>query len=155
MFKKFTLNIIGLGATLSCLLLAFSCDSSTPLGSNISLTEVAGQGIDPDFKAIVDRFEVEANARGISVNLNGLDIQYGETDGAYGICFDGSSTKDIVINPILRTSDDDLVSEIILHELGHCILDRNHASNPNSIMHATNIIGRPWRTSVLDELFGL
>jgi len=112
--------------------------------------------VDPDFQSIVDRFVIEANKRNVSVDLDGLDIQYGNTDGAYGECsYIGTDTKDIVITPDLRNSPDDLKDEIVLHELGHCILGRKHSSNPSSIMHATNIIGEPWRTEVLDELFSL
>ncbi len=139
-------------ALFSSLLLVSSCDSSSSSSSS-SASEISGLGIDADFQTTVDRFEEEAAIRGITVNLNGLDIQYGDTDGAFGLCY--TSTKNIVLNRFLQTASDDLLSEIILHELGHCVLGRDHSDDPTSIMHATIIIGQPWRTSVLDELFSL
>ena len=149
----------------------YSCDSSSSSSSLISdvddllendintpttgpTTEISGLGIDPDFQPTVDRFVIEANKRNVSVDLNGLDIQYGELDNAIGLCsFLGTDTRDILIASELRNASADLLSEIILHELGHCILGRPHSPDPTSIMHATEIIGQPWRKEVLDELF--
>jgi len=166
MFKRITSNALIISALFSGSLFMCSCDSSGTLAASSSIffdddkairtTEISGLGVDPDFQSIVDRFVIEANKRNVSMNLDGLDIQYGDTDGAYGECsYIGTDTKDIVITPDLRNSPDDLKDEIVLHELGHCILGRKHSSNPSSIMHATNIIGEPWRTEVLDELFSL
>ena len=151
MFKKITSHPLVKCALFSSAILLSSCDSSSSSASSSSASEISGLGIDPDFQTTVDRFEEEVAIRGIAVNLNGLDIQYGDTDGAFGLCY--PSTKNIVLNRFLQNSSDDLRNEIILHELGHCVLGRDHSDDPTSIMHATVIIGEPWRTSVLDELF--
>ncbi|MFT5633879.1 MAG: hypothetical protein ACI9SQ_001603 [Rubritalea sp.] len=159
MFKKITSNTLIVSALFSSSLFMCSCDSSDSMSSNLNLfdddpnTEVFDKAVDQDFQTTLDRFVIEANDRNINVNLNGLSIQYGDTDGALGVCSFIGNLRQILISPDLRDSTDDLKSEIVLHELGHCILNREHSSDPNSIMHATNIIGQPWRTEVLDELF--
>ncbi len=166
MFKKLTSNSLLFITLISGSLFISSCDSSSGSSDldvssliddvNDSATKISGLGVYPDFQSTVDRFVIEANKRNIIVNLDGLDIQYGSTDDAYGVCSSlGNGTKEILITPELRDATDDLKSEIVLHELGHCILGRKHSSDPTSIMHATVIIGQPWRTEVLDELFGL
>ncbi|MGJ8654994.1 MAG: hypothetical protein ACSHX6_00980 [Akkermansiaceae bacterium] len=152
MFKKLTSTIL-IFSSFSLI----SCDSSTPVASNsftLSNNDVTDQAVDPDFQAIVDRFVIEANKRNVTVKLDGLDIQYGNTNGAYGLCsVSASGDKAIIISHTLRNATDELVSEIVIHELGHCVLGRDHSNDPTSIMHATAIIGQPWRTEVLDELF--
>lgn len=83
-------------------------------------------------------------------------MQYGFTNGALRVCSSlEGNTKDIVLDPSLAQSSRALLDEIIIHELGHCILGRDHTNNPESIMHPTIIIGHPWRVEVLDELFSL
>ena len=156
---NYSLLISGL---ISGSLLLVSCDSSSSLVNEFNLfdeedgatTAISGMGVHPDFQHIVDRFVVEAEKRNVRLDLDGLDIQYGNTGEAYGVCsFLGTDTKDILMSTDLKNANDELVSEIVIHELGHCILGREHSSNPRSIMHATRIIGQPWRASVLDELF--
>lgn len=109
--------------------------------------------MDPDFQTTLDRFVIEAEKRNISVDLRNLVILYGETNGALGVCSMQWGMSSITINPSLQNATDDLLSEIILHELGHCVLGREHSEDPTSIMHASIIIGEPWRAEVLDELF--
>ncbi len=168
MFKKLTSNAFIFSTFIFGSLFICSCDSSSGSssdsseldlsglidGGDDSTTGISGQGVDPDFQSIVDRFVIEANKRNVSVNLDGLDIQYGIIDDAFGLCSSlENGSKEILILTDLRNAPDDLKSEILLHELGHCILGREHSDDPTSIMHATIIIGQPWRTEVLDELF--
>ncbi|MFT5905898.1 MAG: hypothetical protein ACI9E1_001503 [Cryomorphaceae bacterium] len=168
MFKKLTSTAFIFSSLIFGSLFICSCDSSSGSSSDSSdldlsslidvvddsTTEISGKGVDPDFQPIVDRFVIEANKRNVSVNLDGLDIQYGIIDDAFGLCLSlGNVTKEILIAVDLRNAPDDFKSEIVLHELGHCVLGRDHSDDPTSIMHATIIIGQPWRTEVLDELF--
>ncbi len=162
MLKKLTSNSLILNALISSSFFMPSCDSSDSVSKNLSLinngqsiSAISGLGVDPDFQSIVNRFVIEANKRNVSVDLSQLDIQYGDTDGTFGVCLSLGNAGDITISPDLKNASDDFVSEIILHELGHCVLGRGHSSDPTSIMHATIIIGLPWRTAVLDELFAL
>jgi len=128
-----------------------SCDSSA---ASSDFTTGSSQGIvDPDFTDTVARFLEEGEKRGITLDISDLDILYGETNGALGVCTRTVNTRVITMNINLRNAPEDLLNEIILHELGHCALFRGHSDNPESIMHATNIIGEPWREEVLDELF--
>lgn len=140
-----TLISVGVGTAFT------SCDATS--GDDVT-TVGSGQGfVDPDFTQTVGRFLEEAETRNITLDITDLDIQYGELDGALGVCTRTANTRIITISSRLRSASDDLLDEIILHELGHCALFRPHSSDPESIMHATNIIGNPWRESVLDELF--
>lgn len=133
-----------------------SLDDHDHIHSDSVTAAVSGMGVNPEFQPTVDRFVEEANKRGVSVNLDGLDMQYGFTNGALGVCSSlVGNTKDIVLDPSLAQSSRALLDEIIIHELGHCILGRDHTNNPESIMHPTIIIGQPWRVEVLDELFSL
>ncbi len=159
MFKKLTSSFCIKFVLIAHSLFLYSCDSSSS-SSDFTIIEesngsksFSGLVIDPDFQSTVDRFIFEAEKRNISVNLNNMEILYGETNDALGTCSVQGSFRKITINPILQTASDDLLSEIIIHELGHCVLGREHSPDPTSIMHATNIIGEPWRTEVLDELF--
>ena len=136
-----------------------SCDSSSSSGEfslieeNDKYGNFSGLEVDPDFQTTLDRFVIEAEKRNISVDLRNLVILYGETNGALGVCSMQWGMSSITINPSLQNATDDLLSEIILHELGHCVLGREHSEDPTSIMHASIIIGEPWRAEVLDELF--
>jgi len=161
MLKYYTYTL-ALSAILSGSLLFFSCDSSSSSSGDsffidtdsAVFTSGTGEGvIDPEFQSTVDRFIFEAEKRNITVDLDGLDILYGNTNQALGICSFNGNTREITMNPDLRDGSFELLQEIILHELGHCVLGRPHSPNPRSIMHATNIIGQPWRKEVLDELF--
>lgn len=159
MFKKLTPYFYSKIALILSALLFCSCDSSSTsdefnlIDDNSTMQEFSGLIIDPDFKTTVDRFIFEAEKRNISVDMNNLVIFYGETDGAYGYCSVEGNIRTIVISPSLQIASEDLLSEVIIHELGHCVLGRDHSPDPTSIMHANIIIGQPWRTEVLDELF--
>lgn len=133
-----------------------SCDSSSASSGNFDFGSNPGSGqgvVDPDFEVTVARFLEEGEKRGITLDISDLDILYGETNGALGVCTRTANTRVITINTLLRNASEELLDEIILHELGHCALFRDHSDDPNSIMHATNIIGQPFREEVLDELF--
>jgi hypothetical protein len=161
MYNKIIFRFLTFITLFSASLALCSCDSSSTANEFVIFNEdevgntenISGLRIDPDFQPTVDRFKFEANKRNISVNLSDLNIYYGDTNDSLGVCTVEGSTRIITINPDLEFATDDLLSEIILHELGHCVLGRIHIPDPTSIMHATIIIGEPWRTEVLDELF--
>ncbi len=161
MFRKFTFILFLKVALIGNVLVLNSCDSSPSSGSeNITIADeispidqFSGLSYDPDFRPILERFIFEAEKRNVSVDLNNLTIFYGDIEGNYGVCFAENGLGNILISNDLRTETDDLLSEILLHELGHCVLGRDHTNNPFSIMQATNIFGEPWREEILNELF--
>ena len=151
---------IALLSLISSSLIICSCDSSSGSGgsfndggSNFTLDDTKNGRINPEFQPTVNRFVFEAEKRKISLDLEGLGIQYGNTNGALGVCTVSGSYNRITINAMLQNTSQELLDEIIIHEMGHCVLGRPHSDDPTSIMHATVIIGQPWREEVLDELF--
>lgn len=95
-----------------------------------------------DFEYYVDLFQVQAKILGQEINIDDLKIQWKylpvkESVITLGTClYSEDSTPLISIDPghWVKLS---LVSKKILmfHELGHCILKRNHIENPLSIMN--------------------
>lgn len=155
--QKNSALLLALLPLISGSLIIISCDSSSGSfnsgGSNFTIEDIETGRINPEFQPTVDRFVFEAAKRNISVDLEGLSIQYSNTEGALGKCIVSGSDRAITINPALQNASQELLDEIIIHELGHCVLDRVHSDDPTSIMHATIIIGQPFREEVLDELF--
>lgn len=126
--------------------------------------------IESELLTYFDRFEEVAAERGIQINLADIDISAYINDienrGTLGTCTsytDGSQ----VINVDERYWDraDDLDKEyLVFHELGHCILDRDHDNSKdasgfcNSIMQSgsgdcRSTYSSSNRTQLLDELF--
>ncbi len=134
-----------------------------------------------EFEPYVTGFISEAAARGHQLTINNLVIRYDSTL-AMDICAKtnvittaNDVQKIISINPILHCwQNDQMLETLIFHELGHCILGRQHDDSlmpkgyPKSIMVAKDItiyspclynIGDPncdkrsRRTYYIDELF--
>jgi len=154
-YQAFVCTLLTSAAVSGALITGFtSCDSTGDSQGDFTTTSASGLGIvDPDFTDTVARFLEAGEQRNITLDISDLDIIYGDTNGALGVCTRTVNTRVITISTRLRNATADLLDEIILHELGHCALFRPHSDNPESIMHATNIIGQPWREEVLDELF--
>lgn len=106
------------------------------------------------FEAEVEYFKQEANNRGIVVNTDGLSIVYGTTVGGY---MAQCQSKKITVSksawdqklPLARLS-------LLLHEMGHCVLNRQHRIDGFSIMNqlAPNATSfNDHRVELLDELF--
>lgn len=131
----------------------FLSESGECIQSFDDVTSISGLGVHPDFVETVERFQEEAAKRGVEVDLTGLDMQYGTPDdSAVGLCY--VEAKDIFIDPEFVDGAPLLLAEIVLHELGHCILGRGHTADTSSLMCATCIVGTPWDSQTLDELFG-
>ena len=109
--------------------------------------------VPPEFQPYVDTFIKEAANRGHSITITNLIMQYDTTseDSLCGSCNSVSSNpsiqKIININPNFLCWDNNVELEtLIFHELGHCILGRNHttARLPNgdfkSIMTPHNLM---------------
>jgi len=132
-----------------------------------------------EFEPIVQRFISEAAARGHQITINNLIIKY-DLSSSTTICASSNvvtsgndDQKIISIKSLDCWLNDVQLETLIFHELGHCILGREHDTGllPNgdfrSIMYPANItlyspcvypIGSPCdflyrRNYYLDELF--
>ena len=132
-----------------------------------------------EFEPFVKRFITEAAARGQQISINNLIIKY---DLSSSTTFCATSNvitsandvqKIIYIKSLNCWQNDVQLETIIFHELGHCILGREHDNtlmpngDPRSIMYRANItlyssciypLGSPCdfsyrRTYYIDELF--
>ena len=127
------------------------------------------QDYPPEFNEYVDEFFYQAHQRGLSLypeNLN-FSIQFGETDDELG-GFCNTKGNAITINVEDWEHRDHAEREhVIFHELGHCILNRNHRNDESvtnecfSYMRGAeddfdcslNLHSGYWRDYYLDELF--
>ncbi len=148
---------------LACLFFLASCQKERP-----KVYEVPN-----DIQVYIDNFEAEAQARGHSIIVDDLVVEFGfnlEADGteAAGLCH--YETTDVGPRIQLDTTSENWQAHLesretlIFHELGHCVLNRPHINNTlangnyKSIMKAS---GEPIfaafntfkRDYYLDELF--
>jgi hypothetical protein len=89
--------------------------------------------VDERLHTFFERFENEANARGLDIDLNETDITANieeiDGDGVAGQCFRPNVlTNEITIDEsFLNSNASDLLKELVIfHELGHCFLQREH-----------------------------
>lgn len=119
--------------------------------------------IDPELQPFVDTFVKEALDRGRVLIINNIVVKFGEPNlpKAVGVCVN-SLTPVIKIQKSFFDGNDSSIREVLLfHELGHCILHKNHdtafvAGFPKSIMFPEVISGWHYehnRKEYLDELF--
>lgn len=126
--------------------------------------------IEGDLQAYFDDFVDEANAHGVHITLDNIDIggyiENIETQGTLGQCKSYSNgSKEIVIDQPYWNQASDMEREyIVFHELGHCLLGREHLDIKDtngqctSIMQSGNgkckgIYNLSNREKLLDELF--
>ena len=125
------------------------------------------QIIADDFKIYVQRFFEEANKRNLFIKLedNDLQIRFSKLVGKNGVCF--PQKKLIEIDSVAWKKSNEFDKEqLIYHELGHCVLGREHLfrSLPRgeceSIMSSLegsscimNFNSESWRKYYFDELF--
>jgi len=89
--------------------------------------------VDERLQIYFERFENEARARDIDIDLNETTVTASvepiEGDGVAGQCFRPNVlTNDITIDEtFLNSNASDLLKELVIfHELGHCFLQREH-----------------------------
>ncbi len=136
-----------------------SCDKNT------------NQIIDPATEIYVEEFFKEANLRGLNLDREDYNLMVSFEDlpeGAVGRCL-SSSRKRIALDIDYWQSANACVRKLLIfHELGHCILNREHLNHKNrqgicqSMMHDPEIAqcqqiytSDIWRDYYLDELFGI
>lgn len=119
-------------------------------GKNKTFTPV--YQVPAEFQPYIDSFIKEGKSRGHSITITNLIMKY-DTASEGSLCGSCNSVdlnapiqKIITINPNLQCWDNDVELEtLIFHELGHCILGRNHTTarlpngDPKSIMIPDNL----------------
>lgn len=122
---------------------------------------------DPEIQPYVARFFAEAQQRGLAYDEAASRISYAFEETPFGgVCFRGENR--FILN---RTSWTQLTDRgkafTVFHELGHCVLGRDHENGHlssgecKSIMKGTedgrrchrNLMSERWRTYYVDELF--
>lgn len=90
--------------------------------------EVAG------FESYVDAFQASSNAHGRNITVEELIIQFGTTASANAdaTCYrGGSETPKIVVDPNRwEQMPEEQRTALLFHEMGHCVLNREHKSGP-------------------------
>jgi len=116
-----------------------------------------GHGFEPiydvaeDLQVHVDRFREEAAVRAYELTINNLIIEYDAAlpPSTCGICNSHSRSNDIQkvirINPQCPITYNEQIEALVFHELGHCLLGREHDldllpnGDPRSIMTPNNL----------------
>ena len=123
-----------------------------------------------ELEAYFQSFELEAHNYGVEVSLNDIDIsgyiEDIEERGTLGQCKSYSNgSKEVVIDNFYWSRADDMEREyLVFHELGHCILGREHHDSRDasgictSIMQSGSgscrgIYNEENREKLLEELF--
>lgn len=110
--------------------------------------------IDPEFIPFVESFLIEAEIRRDTIDLStiGLEIQFGDATNSTDVL--GSCDRDHHIVTISEVDWNNLSNNhreaLIFHELGHCILDRDHETDRLSNGEVASIM---W-PSIQGKLFG-
>lgn len=106
--------------------------------------------VQDEFKPYVTAFLAEAEKRGHTLTIDNLILKYGDTmsSTACGRCntVSGTAQKIITINVNPCWVNSEGLESLVFHELGHCILGRQHTSDmlPNgahkSIMNPGDLV---------------
>lgn len=120
-----------------------------------------------EFNVFKQLFEDEAYLR--NINLSTSSIKIGFTDSSHfqeitksGVAYCQRDTKQIVVNKDSWDNYSEIKKEIVIfHELGHCLLDKDHDNHEHkgeklSIMHERILnpsFYDEYREHYLDELF--
>lgn len=126
--------------------------------------------VDEPLQPYFDRFEAEAAARGVTIDLEALmvsgDVRLIGAQNVIGQCVHTEKEPNtVIVDVVYWNGADDLEREfLIFHELGHCALNRDHVddsdANGDCISMMTSGTGlchinytEATRTALLDELF--
>lgn len=152
-----------------CLIIILGCKKETPFVYDVPA----------EFEPLVQKFITEAKARGKDISITNLIIKY---DPSIPSSFCASSNvisskndvqKIISLNPVKCWLNGAQMETLIFHEMGHCILGRQHDNSlmpkgdPKSIMIPADLgiyspcvysLGNPCdlsyrRSYYIDELF--
>jgi hypothetical protein len=108
----------------------------TTLGFALLLfTSACGKSVKDvgEFAPYVDKFESYSRQYGNSITVSDLVIKLGTLDSSkLGVCTQGEGTPTITLNDSTWNSlSADEKELLLLHEMGHCLLNRTHDNNPS------------------------
>lgn len=152
-----------------CLLLGFTACQTDTVQDDLPVEEASYFDVEPLLWEYFERFEFEASLRGMSIDLNRLqisgEIKNIEDENVAGTCQYGSHLKHVTIDASFWNRYSVLEREfVVFHELGHCVLSRGHLESSfnngicTSIMHSglsgcQVVYNNQNREYYLDELF--
>ncbi len=125
------MKLIAISGLLLGVLLTLSCSKE------IIDLEKKYPNVDPDLWSYYEEFEAEADKRGLSYDLNNLnisgEIQEIHQSGVAGSCQYGSAINNhVTIDKTFWNRASDFTKEmVVFHELGHCALLRGHDERQN------------------------
>lgn len=126
--------------------------------------------VDPELWSIYSTFEFEASKRGFDIDLNALnisgDIEEIHQENVAGSCKYGSHIdNEVTIDLSFWNNSTSLYKEfVVFHELGHCVLLRDHKESADHRGNCTSIMRSGLsgcrdnytsqnRSTFIDELF--
>lgn len=123
--------------------------------------------VDSALVEYTSRFVVEGSKRSINVNTNRLTLVFGKTStkespSTVGTCEPVNGYPVVTIDTAYWSVSNDLEKEeLVFHELGHCLLDRDHCEEkengaPVSLMEPEMLGSKVYgerREAFVDELF--
>ena len=136
----------------------------------ISCNKDDSQVIESELQAHFTNFESEANAHGLDIDISAIGvngyIQNIETRGTLGQCksYSDGSQQVIVDEQYWNRISDNEREYLVFHELGHCILEKEHNDEQDengnciSIMQSGNngcksVYNTEYKAQLLNELF--
>lgn len=156
-------NVIMLGSAFLFITL-FSCQEEVPIANS------QFPNVDPELWKFYQAFELEANKRGFEYDLNALNIsgeikEISENNVAGSCRFGSHIDNEVTIDKTFWNSSSEIFREfVIFHELGHCVLLRDHDESVDARGHCLSIMrsgltncrdtySNENRATFIDELF--
>lgn len=123
-----------------CSYFLFACQSdfNNSLDDTIRTNNNAYPSVDQELWTYFQLFETEAAQRGFEIDLNKFDLlaeihEIDQEDVAGTCTYSSDNPNEITIDESFWNSASQKYKEIVVfHELGHCVLGRDHNNNANS-----------------------
>ena len=155
-------RLVGIAAAATVVTSLSSCGDFVPAGGeqeNYShyieasgvqdiLPDYRPQGIDDELRPYVELFESYYGA-----TINDLPVNFADTGKATGICrinYDGR--REVRINKAIwdeKKGQDDWMIPTVFHELGHCVLGRDHRKTEMTFGGGGNMQGQTVPASIM------
>ncbi len=88
--------------------------------------DVTPNNIDPSFQGFYDKFLLEGSKRGFTKTPTGVTIQFGDAGGGHGGVANLETNTILIDQKVWNRTSVTYHEKILLHELGHLLLKREH-----------------------------